>query len=140
VRVGAIAVLALVASLVLGWVRLLPASLAVLVAGYGGYLVRDDVALDSTAPLFAAGLLVTAELGYWSIEERDGVPTEPGEDLRRVGLVSILGLGSLVAGAGLLAVVDVVRTRGLAIDLVGAAAAAATLLAVVVFARRPTGS
>jgi hypothetical protein len=130
----------LVASLVLGWVRLLPASLAVLVAGYGGYLVRDDVALDSTAPLFAAGLLVTAELGYWSIEERDGVTAEPGEDLRRAGLVAILGLGTLFAGAGLLAVVDVVQTRGLAIDLVGAAAAAATLLAVVVFARRPGDS
>ena len=140
VRLAAVALVSLVASLVLGWARLVPASLFLLVAGYGGYLVRDDVALDSSAPLVAAGMLVTAELAYWSLEERDGLASDAGEQLRRVGLTAALGIGALGVGAGLLATVDVIRTRGLALDLVGAAAASATLLAVVLLARRPRQS
>jgi hypothetical protein len=140
IRVAAIALLFLVVSLVLGWAPLLPGSLVLVLVGYGGYLIRDDVALDSTAPVFAAGLLVAAELGYWSLEEREGIQADPGEALRRVGMVAALGLGALAVSAGLLAAVDVVRTRGLAVDLVGAAAAAATLSAVALIARRPRDS
>jgi hypothetical protein len=136
VRVAAIALVALVAALVLGWSSLLPASLLLLGGIYAAELGVDDAALDGASPVFAAGLYVTAELGYWSLEERERVRAEPGEGLRRAGFVAALGLGALLIASVLLVVVDAIRAGGLAVDLLGAAAAAAALLAVVVLARR----
>jgi hypothetical protein len=135
-RVVAIAVVALVAALVLGWSWLLPASLLVLGGLYATQLAVDDAALDTVAPMFAAGLFTTAELGYWSLEERERVRAEPGEGLRRAGFVAAFGLGALLLASGLLALVDAVRAGGLAVDILGAAAAAAALLSVVVLSRR----
>ena len=103
---------------------------------YGAQLAIDDAPLDGVAALFAAGLLVTAELGYWSIEERDAVKADPGEVLRRVAFVSALVLGALVVAELLLVLVEGVRAGGLAVDLLGAVAAGAVLLLVVVIARR----
>ena len=137
-RLCAVAFVALVAALVLGWSLLIPLSLGLLGAAYATHLGLDDPSLDASAPLFGAGLLLTAELGYWSLEERDRVVAEPGEQLRRLALVVCLALGALAAGAGLLAVADLARTEGLAIDVLGAAAAAAALLVVVLLARRST--
>ncbi len=136
-RVILVALVVLVAALVLEWTPLLPASLALLGGVYAVQLYADDARLDGAAPLFAAGLYVTAELGYWSLEERERVEAEPGEGLRRLAIVALLGLVALVVSASLLALADIVRTRGLAIDVLGAAAAAAALLAVVLLARRP---
>jgi len=134
--VTAIAIVALVAALVLGWSSLVPAALVLLGGMYGAELAIDDAPLDAATPLVAAALLVTAELGYWAIEERESVRADPGEGPRRVAFVAVLGLGALLVASLLLALVDVVRAGGLAIDLIGAAAAAAALLAVVLFARR----
>jgi hypothetical protein len=134
--VTAAALLALVAALVLGRSSLVPASLVLVGGLYGAELALDDAPLDAATPLLAAGLLVTAELGYWSLEERERVKADPGEGLRRLAFAALLGLGALVVAALLLAVVDAVRAGGLAIDLVGAAAAAAALLAVVLFTRQ----
>lgn len=136
VRLGALALLALVAALVLGWSPLVPLSLALVGAAYATHLGLDDPALDAKAPLLGAGLLLTAELAYWSLEERERVVTEPGESLRRFGLLAGLALGALLAGAGLLAVSDLARASGLALDMLGAVAAAAALLVVVLLARR----
>ena len=139
VRLAAISLLALLAALALGWSSFVPISIALLGAAYATQLGVDDAPLDVKAPLFGAGLLVTAELAYWSLEERDRVESDPGEWLRRLGVVVALGLAALVAGGALLATADLARTRGLAIDLVGAAAAAAALLVVVLTARRGRG-
>ena len=65
--------------------------------------------------------------------------SEPGEALRRLGLLLALAIAALGAGAGLLAVADLARAGGLAIDVLGAAAAAAALLVFVVVARRAPG-
>jgi hypothetical protein len=135
-RVAAAALLALVAALVLGWPRLVPASLVLLGGLYGAQLAVDDAALDSAAPIYVAVLFVTAELAYWSLEEREDVRAERGEELRRVAFVAGLTLGALVLAAGLLALVDAVRAGGLAVDLVGALSAATALIAAVLFARR----
>jgi len=136
VRTGAVAVVALLAALVLGWPRLVPLSLVLLGGAYALYLAVDDAPLDAAASVFAAGLLVTAELAYWSLEERDAVPAERGEGLRRLGIVAALGACALVSSGGLLALADVARTRGLAVDLFGAAAAAVTLVSLALLARR----
>jgi len=86
--------------------------------------------------LAAAGIFVAAELAYWSLEERGTIGTDPGESLRHVGVVTLLALGGLVAGSALLAVADIARTDGVAVDLLGATAAAGALLVVVLHARR----
>lgn len=137
-RVAAVALLALVAALVLGWPSLVPAPIVLLGGLYGAQLAVDDAALDAAAPLVAAGLLVTAELAYWSLEEREGVRADPGEALRRLAFVAVLALGALLVAAVLLALVDAVRAGGLAVDLVGALSAATALIAAVLFARRRT--
>ena len=125
----------LVAALVLAWPSLVPVSVLLLGGLYGAQLATDDAALDSVAAIVAAGLLVTAELAYWSLEERERVKLEPGESLRRLAFVALLGLAALVVAASLLALVDAVGTSGLAVDLAGAAAAAAALIAIVRAAR-----
>ena len=131
-RVAAIALLVLVASLVLGSPVLLPMTLFLLGGLYATQLAVDDATLDGAAPLVAAGLLATAELGYWSLDERERATVDPGENLRRVGFVAVLVLGALLVAGTLLAFVDGVRAGGIAVDLVGAAAAAAVLIVVLV--------
>ena len=137
VRLAALAFLAIVAALVLGWSSLLPASVVLLGAAYGMRLQVDDVVLDAKAPLLGAGVLLAAELGYWSLEEREDVHAEPGDDLRRIGFMAGLVLAGLAAAAILLAVADLGRTGGLAVDLLGAVAAVAALVVVFLAARRP---
>jgi hypothetical protein len=136
VRVAVVALVVLAVALVLGWARLVPLALGLLGGVYALYLAVDDPPLDVAAPAFAAGLLVTAELAYWSLEEREKVPAEGGESLRRTAVVALQGVVALVLCGGLLALADAARTRGLAIDLFGAAAAAAALLGLARLARR----
>jgi hypothetical protein len=135
VRVAAVGVVALVAALVLQWSPLVPASLALVGTAYATHLGLDDPALDVRVPAVAALLLLAAELAYWSLEEEDAMESEPGEALRRLAVVVGFAAAALVVAAGVLALVDVVRARGLAVDLVGTAAAAGALLALVLFAR-----
>lgn len=136
-RLAAVSLVSLIAALVLGWSSFVPISLVFLGAAYATHLGIDDAPLDVKAPLVGAGLFVTAELAYWSLEERGRVNGDPGDALRRLGVVAILGLVALGSGGVLLAAADATRTRGLAIDLIGAAAAAAALFVVVMVARRP---
>ena len=136
VRLAALAFLSMVAALVLGWSPLVAISVGLVGAAYATHLALDDPSLDGKAPLLGAGLLLAAELGYWSLEERGRVADEPGEAFRRLGLLIGLAFAALAAGAALLVVSDLARAGGLAVDLVGAAAAAAALLVVVLFARR----
>ena len=135
VRVVAVALVALVAAVVLGWPVLVAPGVALLGAAYAVRLALDDTALDPAAPLVAAGLFLVAELAYWSLERREPARPERGEELRRLAVVCALGLGALVTSSGLLALTDAVDANGLAIDLAGAAAAFAVLL-VVADARR----
>jgi hypothetical protein len=133
-RISAFGLLALVAALVLGWSALIPVALGAVGSWYGLQLAVDDAPLDLAAPLVAAGLVVTAELAYWSLEEREHVEAEGGATLHRLAYVVALVVGTFVVAALLLMLVDGVRTSGLAIDLLGAAAAAA-VLAVVLLTR-----
>jgi hypothetical protein len=137
VRLVAAALVALLAAIVLGWSVLVPVSALLVGAAYVTHLSADDLALDARAPLLAAGLLLAAELGYWSIEARQRVRAERGEDLRRLGILALLALASVAAGAAILAAADLARAGGLAVDLLGAAAALGTLLVVSVLALRP---
>jgi hypothetical protein len=119
-----------------GWSALVPVSLAALGLSYGLQLAVDDVPLDLAASLVAVGLIVIAELAYWSLEERERVEGERGAVARRLAYLALLGLGAFVVAGMLLVLVDAVRAGGLAIDLLGAAAAAAAIVAIALAARR----
>jgi hypothetical protein len=136
VRVAAVALVALVAALVRGWAFLLPLSVGLLGAVYAIHLRVDDVALDPRTPVLAAGLFATAELGYWSLEEREGIRADPGEGLRRLSVIAALAVAAVLVGAVLLALADFARVRGLVVDLLGAAAAAAVLAVLVATGRQ----
>jgi hypothetical protein len=135
-RVAALALLALVAGTVLGWPRLIPVALVLLGGLYGAELAVEDSGVDPAASLVALGLFLTAELAYWSLEEQRGFRLGAGELLRRLAVVAGMALGVLLAAAGVVVLVDAFRTGGLAVDVLGAAAAAATLVAIAIFARR----
>jgi hypothetical protein len=139
-RLAAISLVSLVAAIVLGWSSLIPVSLVFLGSVYAAHLAIDDAPLDAKAPLLAAGLYLTAELAYWSLDERAAARADPGEAMRRAGVVVALGLAALAAAAVVLAAADIARAQGLAIDLLGAAAAASVLLVVVFVTRRDTGA
>lgn len=135
VRLAAVALLVLVAAVVLGWSPLVSAAIALAGGMYGIQLALDDAALDTSAPVIAAALVLVAELAHWSLEERERVPGDPGEGLRHASVVAMLAIGALLVGAMLLALVDAVRAESLALDVLGAIAAAAVLAAVVIAAR-----
>jgi hypothetical protein len=134
VRIGALAFVALVAGIVLGWAPLLPLAAALAGGLYAAELAIADAPLDVAAPAVAAGLLLCTELGYWSLEERTRWLGEVGDGLRRAAFVALLGVAAFLVAATLLTLVDAVRARGLALDLVGAAAAAAVLAMIMVLA------
>jgi hypothetical protein len=137
-RIAIASLACLVGALALGLPRLLPVPFLLLGGAYAVYLAVDDVPLDPSAPVLAAGLLLSAELGYWSLEEREKIPGEPGETLRRIAMLLGLGAAALLVSGALLALADVTRARGLAMDLVGATAAGAVLALIVLFSRRPS--
>ena len=131
VRVAAVALVALVASVVRGWPVLVPVALTLVGGTYAAELAVDDAPLDQAAPAIAVGLFLAAELAYWSLDERRPSVGDPGLGLRRAAFVAASGLAFVLASSGLLVVVDEVRARGLALDLLGAVAAVGVLAAVV---------
>ena len=135
VRIGAVAFIALVAGIVLGWTPLIPVSAALAGGLYGSELAISDAPLDVAAPGVASALLLCAELAYWSGEERTRWLGDAGDGLRRAAVVALLGACAFFVAATLLALVDAARTRGLAVDLLGAIAAVTVLATVLVVAR-----
>ena len=135
VRIGAVAFVALVAGVVLGWAPLIPLAAALAGGLYAAELAIADAPLDVAAPAVAAGLLLCTELGYWSLEERTRWLGEVGDGLRRASFVALLGVAAFLVAATLLALVDAVRARGLALDLLGALAAVTVLATVLVVTR-----
>ncbi len=121
---GAVAVFLLVTTLVVGQPQPIAGSLALLGAAYALILVIDDPPLDGRSAVVGALLLAIGELGHLSIESRPGVTDEAGSATRRLAFVAMLTLGALALGAAMLALVDLLRTGGLAIEAVGVAAAA----------------
>jgi len=135
VRVSAVAFVALVAALVQGWAWFVPTSIALVGGAYAAELAIDDAPLDLAAPVVAVGLLLAAELAYWSLDERNRTEGDPGQGLRRAALVALGAAGALVLASALLALVDEIRTRGLALDLIGVLAAVAVVATVLATAR-----
>ncbi len=120
---GAFAVLILVVSLAVPVRALIPVTLALLGASYATILVIDDPTLDMRAAVVGAALLAIGELAHLAIEARSAVVDGADTTARRVGSIAIMVLVALVVGGGLMALVDLARTGGLAIEALGVAAA-----------------
>lgn len=108
---------------------------ALLGVGYTVARVADGGAVDLHAPLLASGLLLTCELAYWAHELRTTSPDEPGMAPRHVAWLALLGIGAYLTGLAVLALTDLVRVEGVAIEALGAAAAAAVIAGLVLVAR-----
>jgi hypothetical protein len=130
-----LAVVLLAAAIVLRRPIAIPAVICMLAAPYVVSLAFETDQLDTRAPLIAGLLFAVAELAYWSLELRGSVADEPGTYLRRIALLSGLVVGTFVAGTAVLVLVEVVAARGVAIDIVGAVAAAGAIALLAVAAR-----
>ena len=134
VTVSALAVLA--GGLVLSLPATIPAAIVLLGAEYATILGFESDALDPRAPLVAGALLAVAELAYWSLELRGPVVDEAGTYLRRVALLATLVVGAVGLGVMLLTLVEVVAAGGVAVDILGAAAALVAVALLALAARR----
>jgi hypothetical protein len=131
---GGCAVLLLAAGLVLRAPVLVAPAAAMLGAAYAVSRAVDGGALDLQAPVMAVALLLVCELGYWAHELRTTSPDEPGARARRVAWLALLGVATFVPSVGLLALSDLLRVEGIAVEAAGAAAAACLIGAVLVLA------
>ena len=109
-------------------------------AGYGIMLAVDDPPLDVRAAGVAAALLIAGELVGWSRELATTTRDEPGGAWRRPVWIASLGIGALLLVWALLALVDLARVEGLAVEAVGAVCALAALLVARRLARGPQPS
>jgi hypothetical protein len=134
---GALALGLLALGLVANWPAPLGPALMLLGAEYAVHFAAYGDSLDKGAPVYAAGLVLTAELAYWSLEPpRVAAWTEYGLLLRRLAhLVAVCS-----AAAALAALVIVVAASGggggVALEAVGAAAAVGAVAVVAVLVRR----
>jgi len=136
VMVTIVALAVLVAGLVLSLPVTVPAAVALLGAEYIGLLAFDADALDARAPLVAGALLAVAELAYWSLDLRGLVTDEAGTHLRRIAFLALLVLGVIGVGAVVLTLVEAIAAGGVAVDVLGAAAALGALALLALAARR----
>ena len=135
---GGVGFLLLAAALLGAWPSVIPGSLVAPAAAYAAELaLRDDGAtVDAAAPLYGAGLLLLAELAYWSVELRGPQREERRLVLRRAGALTGLALGSIILGALVVTITAVPLGGGVVWNAVGVAAAAAALALIVRLVRR----
>lgn len=84
--------------------------------------------------LAAAGIFVTAELAYWSLEQAS-VPDELELVARRAAGLALRAAGALALVAVVLAALDLNAGGGLVLETVGAGAAVGLLVMVLVLAK-----
>ena len=134
-----LATAALVVTLAFGRAEPVAGALALLGAAYAVILVVDDPPLDARAAIVGATLLAIGELAHLSVEARAAVTEEADAVARRVLWVAAQALLALGLGGALLALVDLVRTEGLAIEAVGVVAAVGAVGLLVLAAREARG-
>ena len=114
----------------LRWPGLLGLGLVVSGTGYAALLAIDEPPLDVRAVGVAAALLVVGELVGWARELSTTTRDEPGGAWRRPAWIATLAVGTLLLVWCLLALADLARVEGLAVEAVGAACALAALVVV----------
>ena len=114
-----------------------PATVAALV-GLGASWAVSAWTRGADAPggtiLAAAGIFVTAELAYWSLEQAS-VPDELELVAHRAAVLALRAAGALALVAVVLAALDLHAGGGIVLEAVGAAAAVGLLVLVLMLAR-----
>jgi hypothetical protein len=121
------------------WSAPLAVGIAFLGAEQAVRLATGPNTVDPWTPAYAAGLLLVAELAWWSIEPRVAASSEIGVVLRRLAAV----VGMCAAGAVVAALIVVAAgsplSGGVELELVGVAAAVGALAVVAGLARVRVG-
>ena len=120
---GAAAIATLVAALAISRPEPIVLALALLGAAYAVILIVDDPPLDGRSAIVGAALLAIGELAHLSLQARAAVTPEAGALARRVAAVAVLAMLAVALGGAVLALVDLLRTGGIEIEVVGVAAA-----------------
>jgi hypothetical protein len=129
----------LAAGLVLRRGGLATMGLALVGSAYAVSLIGKG--LDPAACLVAGGLLFVAELTYWALEPGAAVRIGRRATARRAVFSGALALGAVVVGSLLLGIASAPSRGGEAIGILGVAALAAILAAVIglMHSLRPRG-
>lgn len=132
-----LAVFLLTAGLVLRSPGALGFGLAALGADYAVLFVAEGGALDQFTPAYAAGFVLVAEVGFWSIERRVPAWSEPAVAEWRLARLAATCVGAAVLGAFVLVVAAAATgTGGLALESLGVVAAIGSLALITVLVRR----
>ncbi|MBA2359305.1 MAG: hypothetical protein H0V84_12865 [Actinobacteria bacterium] len=116
---GVAGLLLVSAALAAGMIGLLPWGVASLGGEYVAWLLVRGGEVDDRAPLYAGGLLLVAELGYWSLEHRGVAVSETPLTVRRLLTVALAVSCSVVLGAALLGASAVELGGGVVLELAG---------------------
>jgi len=137
VLLGTVAALLQLAGLAGSLPALVPWSIGTLMASYTLGLLWRGGGVDASAPLYGGGLLLAAELSYWSIELRR-VRALPGPvGRRRAAVVAALVLAGIALAATSTLVAGPLPVRStLLLRAVAVVAAVATVATVAGLARR----
>jgi hypothetical protein len=108
-----------------------------LAAQYASTLaVLGEATVDAAAPLYAAGLLVLAEVSYWSLDLRAPGREESRVVVRRLTVLAALAILALVLGAFVVVLTSAPLGGGFVWDSVGVAAAVGIFVIIARLARR----
>jgi hypothetical protein len=112
------------------WPVVLGLALVASGGAYAALLVVDQPPLDTRAVGVAVALVVVGELVGWARELASTTQDEPGGAWRRPAWIAGIAAVALGVAWACLALVDVIRVEGLAVEVVGALAAVAALVLV----------
>jgi hypothetical protein len=129
-----VAAVTLAAAVLVRWESGVVAATALAAAAYAAGLALGGGGLDGWAPLTAAALVVSAELGQWAIERARPARIDAGIERRRAA--TIAAVAATGAGAGwLLLLASNAGSGSITLTAAGLAAAAAAMLLVSRLAR-----
>jgi hypothetical protein len=124
---GGAALAVLLAGLLLRWSAALAVGVALLGAQQATRLALGPEAVDEATPLVATGLLLVAELAWWSVEPRVPAWGQLGVLAGRVGMLVITCVAALAVSAVVVVAAGAPVNGGTLLELLGVAAAAAAL-------------
>jgi len=128
VAVGAILGMGLLLPALAGAVSALPWALAALGGEYAALFTLRGGDVDTRAPVYAAGLLVVAELVYWTHDRKSTAVPAPGLEVRRFFCVLLFAVGALATGALVLGISSISLGGGVGLEALGVAGAVALII------------
>ena len=132
---AALALALVAAGLTGGWAAPVSLGLALLGAEYAVFFAAGPSGVDVWTPLYAAGLLLVAELSFWSLEHRVPAWADAAVLVRRLVVLVACCAGAAALAAGVIVAAGASVGGGLGLELAGIAAAVGALAVVAGVAR-----